>query len=186
MKSIYNREKHSFQEQPQLNKPSGDQYRLMEDYKEDQREYESHVANLRTIPCRPGDVWEEGRLYEEGKDYEISSTEMWTDPDATKFYDWDRIIVPLKPQPPAQEAELWRKLFKKLNTVGVTDFSDADISLICNLYELKSYTLSLKSEQPEAIEFAEWLISEGHWNLGDYNDGSFTIDGLYKEYLKKK
>lgn len=86
---------------------------------------------------------------------------------------------------PAQE-ELWRKLFKKLNTVGVTDFSDADINLISNLYELKSFALSLKSEQPEAIEFAEWLISEGHWNLGDYNDGSFTIDGLYKEYLKNK
>lgn len=75
MKSIYNKSNHSFQEQSLMKKeicilgvyPCTVAGRKICECKE----YNDHIATLRTIPCRPGDFWEEGKLYEEGKDYVI-------------------------------------------------------------------------------------------------------------------
>jgi hypothetical protein len=40
--------------------------------------YEDHISSLRELPCAPGSVWEEDRIYEENKDYSLNISESET------------------------------------------------------------------------------------------------------------
>jgi hypothetical protein len=71
-KARYIQAEHCLQELPTLDKPD------LAKYNNDHflfygplKRYEEHLASLRKIPCSPGSVWEDGKVYEEGVDYEI-------------------------------------------------------------------------------------------------------------------
>lgn len=64
MTSKYNKSKHCLVEQNHLPPPRGNDLQYS-------RDFSKHVQSLRTIPCQPGTIWEEDRVYEEGKDYEV-------------------------------------------------------------------------------------------------------------------
>lgn len=73
MTSKYNKLKHSLVEQPAMEEPGTvEDYHTINSYKEAMNEYMAHCNSLRAIPCQPGTIWEEDKLYEEGKDYEVS------------------------------------------------------------------------------------------------------------------
>lgn len=64
MKSKYIAASDSFQEQNELPPPQGNDLQY-------NRDYAKHIQSLRNIPCRPGDKWQEGFVYEEHLDYTV-------------------------------------------------------------------------------------------------------------------
>lgn len=73
MKSIYSKEDNSMHEQPELTKPDFNSSKMWSGIKETEV-YVNHIRSLRTIPCTTDHNFQDQKIYEEGKDYEIVKT----------------------------------------------------------------------------------------------------------------
>lgn len=130
MKSLYIKAQHCFQEQSLIEKPIATDADLkaflIDDFYHRVTEYEMHILTLRMIPCRPGDIWQEGVVYEEGKDYSVGrkvescecgnyfypysdNGDCWNC-NKTNYTDVviPKIAEPIAP-PPQSEGELWKE-----------------------------------------------------------------------------
>lgn len=217
MKSLYIKAEHVFQEQPELKEPNKKDFQkcvarpfhevdIVTDakYYDEVKKYDAHIASLRKIPCRPGDIWQEGVVYEEGKDYVVrrqaESCECgnYFDPydngdhsgacwncNRTKYKD---VIIAKKTEPPAppqSEGELWKEMFEEFTNTHY------DINWI-----KQKYTLSLRSDKPELFtkEQVTQLIREafieGFRNngvpLGEWSDNLEGNEEQLKEFINSK
>lgn len=183
MKSLYNKSNHCFQEQQIPLPDQRDYVGNDKGYAEAYHAY-AHQQPTRTIACRPGDVWEEGKIYEEGKDYRVAKIERISSGNSQKIDDVFE-IVPLAP--PAQEAELWKKIFRYLDLDKDYDACITDLQ--------QKYRLSLKSEQPEAVEFGDFLkmyASIEHtgkmlwWDKIQGSSRYYSTEQLYQIFKQKQ
>lgn len=69
MKSIYIKQQHCFQEQ--IPEPRQKDFDNMDDFLSAVNVFTVKVETMRTIPCRPSDIWQEGVLYEQNLDYTV-------------------------------------------------------------------------------------------------------------------
>lgn len=89
MKSLYIKAEHVFKEQIEMEEPlmlhrerygdhKADYQRDLFNYSCNLEIYKEHIDSLRKVPCRPGDIWQEGVVYEEGKNYELKEARTYT------------------------------------------------------------------------------------------------------------
>jgi hypothetical protein len=71
MQSKYDKSRHVLVDQSELSKPLRIHYTDDYNYQCNLKIYHDHIASLRELPCVPGSIWEEDRIYEEGRDYKI-------------------------------------------------------------------------------------------------------------------
>lgn len=202
MTSKYNKTTHSFEEQPWMSKPdrSNEEYSVHAgydgsvNYLRDKLTYDKHIDSLRIIPCRPGDQWEEGKIYTEGVDYKVKGADEWK---WTKQLNGNIFVAAIVPPPQPSEAELWKEVAhikdfyqnKISNAIGMGAMGLAE-----NLREQmenaiqEKYVITRKDEVPEAVEFAEWAKRNdwlfdpeiGNWFHAD--DKEMSGVDLYKEF----
>lgn len=167
MKSKYIASSHSFQEQQYLERPIAPK---IEDYLMGHETYfnqdwynfngnleiyNDHIKSLRLIPCRQGDRWQEGILYEEGKDYTVSKMGFAVIPNPP-ITETTHFIIPIPPT--TEQTELWKEFLseaaKRFNALEVKT-----ISIDTAIFQLsEKYVLTRKEEVPEAVRFAEWCV----------------------------
>jgi len=103
MTSKYDKSRHVLIEQSQMVPPKTEWF---ECYIEN---YERHIASLRTIPCVTGSIWEEDRIYEEGKDYKIEKdlvlADHWQDVPTHRL-----IAIPIP-----KEDDHWADIYEAAN-----------------------------------------------------------------------
>lgn len=161
MKSLYIKEQHCFQEQPQQERPYN--YGLIKEMVDnnfivgvsegslaDCKYYTDHLASLRTIPCRPSDNWQEGVLYIQGKDYAVCEYSGKNGYHSIEIRGLD------KPVAPQSEGELWKEIFsERWSYIGNDNMAFHEF-----VGRLKSrYSITRKSDVPEAVEFGDFLRS---------------------------
>ena len=71
--------------------------------------YEQHLASLQTFPVLTPHNWIEGQTYEEGRDYERTSSVMF-EHEGEKVYDWDTVLQPIANE--AQKVLIYGEGFK--------------------------------------------------------------------------
>jgi hypothetical protein len=89
--------------------------------------------------------------------------------------------------PPAQEAELWKGVIEYI-IHHIVENGDNDIS-----YLQRDYSLSRRSEQPEAIAFAEWInnntadrTAADRYYYTEGNREALTIPELYQLFKQSR
>lgn len=82
MTAKYDKTRHVLVEQPEIEPPMPNDASDSEKYKGPFALWNTHLASLRELACVPGSVWEEDKIYEEGKDYEIGCSHQDCDCDS--------------------------------------------------------------------------------------------------------
>lgn len=125
MTSKYNKSKHCLVEQNHLPPPQGNDLQYS-------RDFSKHVQSLRAIPCQPGTIWEEDKLYEEGKDYVIKGADEWK---------WCyQLHGKIFAAPIPKEDDLWMEIAVKFRLI-YTD--ELELELIQKLSQ--TYTITKKT-----------------------------------------
>lgn len=159
MKSKYIAARHSFQEQPQESE-------MPTEYGTDW--WDEYLSTLRFIPCRPGDKWEEGFIYEEHLDYTVYAYSdenrihrieiVPVNTDDEDIYDAvrrKRNQIDPTPEPPTTEqtGDMWMDV---IDTIIKTE--GPAIPLLD-----EKYSITRKQEVPEAVSFAEWIAQKHYY-----------------------
>lgn len=177
MPSKYNKLKHVLVEQPQMKEPEKPEEHSFIDgfrdynsalhvYYSELAQYKQHIASLRTIPCQPGSIWEEDRLYEEGVDYKVLAYLK----DGKTFHDMpsmEKVAIPIPKEHPLEAAgisyrggelpkedDLWKELlatFATGHSLITIEIAKGNFPSAANMAEQvinnlkKSYTITKKT-----------------------------------------
>lgn len=107
-------------ELPGMMRPEDWHYWDDEEYKEKLAEYTAHVATLRTLVCSPEcrGLFEAGKVYEEGKDYEVRPVCIHTggfEHADCVHPSCDKCAMTAFPFPVKSEDDLWLEVIHYLN-----------------------------------------------------------------------
>ena len=144
MQSKYDKSRHVLIEQSQMEEP--DKEMMQEAGLDDEiinefiSDYNAHVASLRTIPCHESFKGEDGKIYEEGKDFEV----VFEETDSGGHWSVKSLEIYAAPIP--KEDDLWNaaiEIYEDMRPLGKLHRSNMIKELS------KHYTITKKTATSE-------------------------------------